>query len=361
LRLSQNFSFWESSFVIVPQQYQATLRTIEPILKIGYFEDGSVIMMKNTALFLAVFLGMLSGMSAETLKGHFAGTIALDARRNEAAGMALLENQIALVEADGDLRFFRGLEFELTVPQHLIAAGYTVLFYAELKERVENEEWEARPLYTETVNGKHTAVFQIPFRPNAGLRRTPYITLLPELPGGETALPLMLRVVRAGEEGGQVFVTTRLIPGDEGAARIALRYPQLLRDRPVSVLIDDEVVNDLGALHILREGEHQLLVVSEDYRTESRRFLIERGKISDITVTLKDTTPVLLFEAPDRALIFINNRRIVNPDAPYPIAPGTYDIRIQVSDYTIIKTVQVLKGKTYRIAFTIDLSVSEDP
>ena len=317
--------------------------------------------MKTAAFFLAALFLVPSGLAAEHLKGPFAGTFALDARRNEAAGMALAENQIALIEADGDLRFFRGLEFELTVPQHLMAAGYTVLFYAEVKERVENEEWEARPLYTETVNGKHTAVFQIPFRPNAGLRRTPYVTLLPELPGGETALPLLVRVLRAGEESGQVFVTTRLIPGDEGAVRLALRYPQLLRDRPVSVLIDDEVVTDAGALHILREGEHQLLVISEDYRTESRRFLVERGKIADITVTLKDTTPVLLFEAPDRAMIFINNRRIVNPDAPYPVTPGTYDIRIQVSDYTIIKTVQVHKGKTYRIAFTIDLSVSEEP
>jgi hypothetical protein len=149
------------------------------------------------------------------------------------------------------------------------------------------------------------------------------------------------------------------VHGDEGAVKLTLRYPQLLRDKPVSVLIDDEVVENVADPQFLREGEHRLLVISEDYRTESRRFLVDRGKTIEIAIMLKDTTPLLLFEAPDRALIFINNKRIVVTDAPYPIAPGTYDIKIQASDYTIIKTVQIQKGKTYRVAFTIDMSVSE--
>jgi hypothetical protein len=34
-------------------------------------------------------------------------------------------------------------------------------------------------------------------------------------------------------------------------------------------------------------------------------------------------------------------------------------VRFQLSDYAIVKTLTVQKGKTYRLALTIDLSIEE--
>jgi hypothetical protein len=302
-------------------------------------------------------------IAAETVKAPITAKLVVDTARNEAVTAVFPEDQAILLDIDGDTRFLRGLELELTSPQSALARNTFILtLYRDARESDETpDEWDAKPLYTENLAGKIAPVYQIPFRLAAGLRRTPYVTILPETLD-ETAFPLLIRVTSTKmppDETALFHLSVKPVSGDEGAVRVTLRYPQLLRDRPVSVLIDDELVENVATAQFLREGEHQLLVISEDYRTESRRFFVDRGKTTDILITLKDTMPLLLFEAPDRALIFINNRRIITSDAPYPIAPGTYDIKIQVSDYTIIKTVQIQKGKTYRVAFTVDMSVNE--
>jgi hypothetical protein len=320
-------------------------------------------MKKLQCALAAVFVLCSMPMSAETVKATLAGRLVVDTSRYEAVTALFPENQALILDIGGDTRFLRGVEVELTVPQSALARNpFTLAFYRNVKEsgKAENE-WEAHPFYAETLAGKIAPVYQIPLKQDSGLRRTPYVTVLPETLD-ETAFPLLLRITSAKTPPDEIalfYLSVKPVTGDEGVVKLTLNYPQLLRDRPTSVLIDDEVVENIANAHFLREGEHQLLIVSEDYRTESRRFFVDRGKTTEISITLKDTMPLLLFEAPNRALIFINNRRIIATDAPYPIAPGIYDIKIQVSDYTIIKTVQIQKGKTYRIAFTMDMSVSE--
>jgi hypothetical protein len=314
----------------------------------------------KTALGVLLLLLALPPLAAETVRAMSAERLVVDTSEEKTLTAAFSENQGVILDVDGDTRFLRGLEIEITIPSAVAHNAVAVSFYRDIKE-VGKDEWEGTPVYTEPLAGKIAAVYHVPFRPNAGFRRTPYVSLLSE-PIEETAFPVLLRVTLAkvsSEENVLFHLSVKAVHGDEGVVKLTLRYPQLLRDKPVSVLIDDEVVENVADPQFLREGEHQLLVISEDYRTESRRFLVDRGKTTEIAITLKDTMPLLLFEAPDRALIFINNKRVITTSAPYPIVPGTYDIKIQVSDYTIIKTVQVQKGKTYRIAFTMDLSVSE--
>jgi hypothetical protein len=316
-------------------------------------------MKKSLRALLILFA--LSPVFAETVKAAPYERLVIDAEGTEAVTAVFSENHAVILDIDGDTRFLRGLELELTTSQSTFTHNaFTVSFYSEIREADEGE-WEGSQVFTENLAGKIESVYHIPFRHNSGFRRTPYVSLLPE-PIGETAFPLLIRVTPAKtptDEPAQFHLSAKPVPGDEGAVKLTIRYPQLLPDRPVSVLIDDEVADNIADIHFLREGEHHLIIISEDYRTESRRFFVDRGKTTEIAITLKDTVPLLLFEAPDRALIFINNRRVVTTSTPYPIEPGTYDIKIQVGDYTIIKTVQIQKGKTYRIAFTMDLSVSE--
>jgi hypothetical protein len=317
--------------------------------------------------FLCILLSLYAlpseRLTAETIRAVLAGRLVVDTRKNEAVTMTLKENEAALLDLSGDTRFLRGLEIELTTTQNALAQNtFTMALYRDITEIEDDEaEWENRPLYTENLAGKISTIYQIPFRVNAGLRRTPYASIVPS-PVSETSFPILIRVIPAkahSEEAAHFSLSARPLPGDEGAVKLTIRYPQMLRDQPVSVLIDDAVVDDISAPRFLREGEHQLLVISEYYRTESRRFLVEQGKTTDLIITLKDLTPLLLFETPNRALIYINNRRIDTVDAPYPIEPGIYDIKIQIGDYTIIKTVHVQKGKTYRIVFSMDMSVNE--
>jgi len=119
------------------------------------------------------------------------------------------------------------------------------------------------------------------------------------------------------------------------------------------------VVENLAEELFLREGEHHLAVVSEDYRNESRRFVVERTRTVDLLIELQDPTPLIFFEAPQGTQIFLNNSPIFRGSDPIPVEPGVHEARFHVGDYTITRTITVQRGKTYRIALTVGIDIEE--
>jgi hypothetical protein len=154
-------------------------------------------------------------------------------------------------------------------------------------------------------------------------------------------------------------LTVKPILSDEGGVRIVTRFPEQLPRRPFTALIDDEVVEQPGQIRLLKEGEHHLVIISNDYRNENHRFLIERGKILDLTITLKDTVPLIFFEAPENARIFFDNEQVDISLQPITAEPGLHNVRFQMSDYSIVKPLTIQRGKTYRVTLAVDVFISE--
>jgi hypothetical protein len=75
---------------------------------------------------------------------------------------------------------------------------------------------------------------------------------------------------------------------------------------------------------------------------------------------LKDLVPQLIFEAPEGAAIFVNNVAVQNISAPLTVEPGNCEVRIDVGDYSLIRQLQIEKGKNYRISFSAELKVEEE-
>jgi len=152
----------------------------------------------------------------------------------------------------------------------------------------------------------------------------------------------------------------RPILSDEGAVRIVPRFPPQQRNRPFTVLINDNVISNISEEIVLKEGEHHLVIRSDDYRNESRRFLVERAKVIDLIIELQDPTPSIIFESPPNAVIFLNNTPVPDTREPVMTEPGVHEIRIQIGDYIVVRTLTVQRGKTYRIALDIDLTINEE-
>jgi hypothetical protein len=147
---------------------------------------------------------------------------------------------------------------------------------------------------------------------------------------------------------------------NEGAVKISLKYPANLPGDSVVVLIDDKIVDYPENESLFAEGEHSLTILSGNYRTENRRFLVERGKILELSIMLTGLTPLLIFEAPEKAEVYLDGEALANPEIPAAVEPGTHEIRIQVSGYSLSKKIIVEKGKTYTITFMASLLVNEE-
>jgi hypothetical protein len=318
--------------------------------------------------FLALFFcaALPLRLEAEPIRVQVAGSATVS-YNNSGVAITLSYSDAALILLGEEVRFFRGIELEFTVPQAFLPyrGSLALIVYSDL-DRVPAPgvaDIDARQYSFDPVPNKIQSIYQIPLRIRHGLRTTPYVQIQsPVL--SPSSFPILFRVMPIIKglndeiETMRFTLTVKPILSDEGAVYIVPRYPENLPDRPFTALIDDEVVERLQEERLLREGEHHLTIISNDYRNESRVFHVERGKIQPLTITLQDPTPLVIFEGPDNARIFFDNQPVNSP-GPLPVEPGLHEVRFQLSDYAIIKTLSVQRGKTYRLSLAIDMIIQE--
>ncbi|MDR0455305.1 MAG: hypothetical protein LBH20_01305 [Treponema sp.] len=307
--------------------------------------------------------------AAESFRSLLEGTIELSADNPEGSSINLAYNSSALISLGSGSRFFRGIELELSAPQAWLAqrGSLAMLIYAELDHLPSpgTNDLEGRRIAFDALPNKIKIIYQIPVRRSHGLKTTPYVSVPVDttLPASFPLLFKLMPIIKGLSEEVekmQFTISARPILADEGAVRLNFRYPEQLRDKPFIVLIDDVVLKNITEEQILKEGEHRLLVLSDDYRNENRRFMVERAKRLDIAVNLQDPTPLIIFEAPGNAHIFLNNNPVARENGPLQVEPGVYEAKFQVGDYTITKSITVQRGKTYRIALAVGIDIEEN-
>jgi hypothetical protein len=312
-------------------------------------------------------LGSPGLLGAEPLRVVNAGNllVSLDKPEGESFGLSYADS--AVISLGEDIRFFQGIELEFTLPQTYLPhrGSLALVLYGDLDRMPEPgvTDLSARQLFIEPIPNKLQVIYQIPIRSGHGLRPSPYVSLpvgIVEPP----VFPLLFRVMPVDKGLSEEIeimhfqLSAKPIFSDEGAVRLTLRYPEQLPGRPVTVLIDDEVAERLQEARLLKEGEHRLVIISNDYRNENRRFLIERGKTLELTIILQDTIPLIFFEAPESARIFFDNNPVEGGAQPLAVEPGRHEVRFQMSDYSVVKPLTIQRGKTYRIALAVDISIS---
>ena len=323
----------------------------------------------KTRMGVLLFLFIVSfQVQGEPLRALIAGTHKVSLSNPEGTTVPLSYVSSSLIQIEGDTRFFRGLQLELIAPQNYLnyRGSLAAALYGELNHAPEigAADLECRLLAFDPLPAKIQTIYLVPMRADHGFRSSPYASILTDILNIST-FPLLFRLMPvikgiSDEMERMIFyLNVRPILGDEGALRINIRYPYNLPDRPLTVLINDRVIDNPREERLLKEGEHHLVILSEDYRNISRVFVVERAKILDLSVELLDTTPLLVFECPENARVYLDNTFIPNPRIPHPTEPGIHEVRFQVSDYTIIRPITVQKGKTYRVSLSVDVNIVE--
>jgi hypothetical protein len=293
----------------------------------------------------------------------------LSSSNPEGATVSLGSNGSVLVNLGKDTRFLRGIELELTTPQGWLAyrGSLAMLVYADLDHQPSRgiNDLEGRRVVFDPLPNKVKTVYQLPIRSSHGLRTSPYAVVIQNsvVPASFPILFRLMAIVKGINEEleNMVFtLTAKPIFTDEGAVKINYRYPQQLRGKQFTVLIDDVVIENLAEERLLKEGEHHLAVLSEDYRNESRRFMVERAKTTDLVIELQDPTPLIVFEAPGNTRIFLNNNPVARDSGPIPVDPGTHEARFHIGDYILTKIINVQRGKTYKVAVSVGIDIDEN-
>jgi hypothetical protein len=324
--------------------------------------------MKSRYGFCALFLFLCYYIEAESLRVLVAGSLEISLDNPAGVSIPLGYNGSAVISLAKEVRFFRGIELELSAPQLWLShrGSLAMAVYADLDAAPETgvADLQGRRIAFDPLPNKRQIVYQLPIRPSHGLKSSPYVTVPAEVTR-PSSFPVLFRIMPvikglSEELESMVFqVTAKPILSDEGAVRLSPQYPEQLQGKPFTVLIDDELIENPAEERLIKEGEHHLMILSDDYRNESRRFVVERAKVLNLTIELQDPTPLMIFEGPENAGIFLDDKPVSYAMGPVPLEPGLHEVKFQVGDYTIAKTVTVQRGKTYRMALTVDLNVSE--
>ncbi len=325
--------------------------------------------MKVRLYALACLFSILAPLGAETFRTTLKGSIEVSPHKPEGKSLTLTYIDSVAITLTQDAAFLRGIELELKVPQIYLKYRSSVglSIYKGNKEIVKPGviDFDLERLAFEIIPGKLQAVYQIPLRQGHGLKTSPYVTV----PTGiiqPQSFPLVLRLMPLIKglseevETMEFVLTVRPIVADEGVLRLNIKTPETIKDKPFTVLIDDAVIPDYSKERILKTGEHHVSIVSEDFRTESRTFFIERAKTVDVNIELRDTTPMIIFEAPENTKIFFDDTPVTNPRQSHLVEPGQHTVRFQVGDYAVLKQLLIEKGKTYRIALIIDVDIKDE-
>jgi hypothetical protein len=325
--------------------------------------------MPRAVILLTVFLLFpVINLSPDSYRTIVEDTFEVSPERPAGSSATLGINSAVIFNIGGEIRFLRGIELEITAPQVWLSyrGALVMAAYNNISPQTASgiADMDGSRIAFEPLPSKLQIVYQIPVRQSHGLRTTPYVTVPTGIIAPST-FPLLfsLSPVMKGltnEFENMTFnITVRPILSDEGAVRITTRFPAQLRNRPITVLINDNVITSISELIFLREGEHHLLILSDDYRNESRRFVVERARILDLVIELQDTAPLLIFEAPQNARVFLDNVPVTISREPVKTEPGQHEVRFQIGDYTVIRTLNVQRGKTYRVDLEVDLTINE--
>jgi len=278
-------------------------------------------------------------------------------------------NTAVIINLGAETRFLRGVEIEIAAPQAWLPYRGSVVMsiYANINPQTADgiTDMDGSRIAFEPLPSRLRIIYQIPIRRQHGLRTTTSV-IVPTGVVQPSSFPIMFRLMQVSKglpdefENKLFNLTVRPVLSDEGAVRLIPRYPAQLRNRPFTVLIDDNVIPNISEQILLREGEHHLVVLSEDYRNESRRFVVERAKVVDLTIELQDPTPIIIFEAPQNAQIYLNNNLIPRNRDSVTVEPGQHEVKFQVADYTLTRTLNIQRGKTYRVSLAVDLTVQEE-
>jgi hypothetical protein len=308
---------------------------------------------------------------AEDLRTLVAGSAVLSSENPEGSRLAMGYNDAIAVSLSKDSSFIQGMEIELKVPAAVMAlpGGFAYELWRKVDPLPEKSRFGYRGerIITQPLPSRASLVLQVPIRKDHSLKPGPYATLLPVVVEAKD-FPFLFRLIAVSKgfssevENAQFQVRVRPILTDEGALGIRLRFPEGQGERtPIVVSVDDRKV-DPSALLLLKAGIHRLHIASENYREENRSFTIEQGKILDMVIDLQDTTPVLLIEAPDSALVLLDGARIDHVTKPQmQVEAGEHSATCRIGDYTVTRKFTAYRGKTYRLVLAIDLQVQESP
>lgn len=311
----------------------------------------------------------LHAYALDTFRVRSLSVIAIDGQKSEAQSVDLGYNDAIGIVFPKNTTFLKGVEIEIKIPQDILSYRNSMAYglYRKIQPYpvASSIDYQGEQITLQTLPSRLSFVLQLPLQKNHNLKTGPYSTVLNYVydvskgPLLFRLLPIMKGLPENIES--LVFsVKVKPILTDEGGFQLKILYPKDT-PAPVSVRIDENLIQNSEGLTVLSPGNHHLSIVSDEYRNEVRMFTVESARVTEFTVTMQDTIPRLFLVAPENARIFVDGNPVENTKESMPVQSGEHTIRFLIGDYELTRQITVEKAKDYTVSMKIDIEVTETP
>lgn len=287
----------------------------------------------------------------------------------------IVMEEIAVLHLNADFRFVEGMRLEIQVPRNARLHPGTLGLYLYKNVRPQPEErlmsLEGDRVFFLPIPNAARFFLTVPLQPSHGFRQTAdtYVTAA-VAPGSfplvATLLPITKGITR---ETASASFTLNVEPmmKNLGAVRLMIRDPdgQLLDPR-------DELAQEFTLRlngDTLRYGEEELVMApglyrigleSDRYEHEQLTFGVERGRVAQVALSLREPRSVVRIEAPSGAELFINGESVAYEEQEFTLPPGEHTVLFRVGNYSISRRLTVEPKKNYEISLGLDILIEEN-
>lgn len=317
---------------------------------------------RKTFIFFIFLIAISIQLYGETFRVH--ELIPLKINENAEIGI----NDSIAVRLPEDRTFIEGLEFIIQIPKILTEWRDSVAMtvYNNISPAPEKGiiDFYGTKQYVSTLPSKMTWLVHIPLRESTSIKNDGYVTKI-EIPVNENQEFLFLRFQPA----------MKGVPDDVYSEKLKISVkPILINKGMLNLTVKDTDSNDVSAeitiddqntilnngKILLSPGNHSITIHNDNYRNETHSIIIEQAKITDINIVLKSSEPTICITAPNNAQIFLDNANFIDLDKEKVISEGEHQIKMQIGGYEVIRTINIQKGKSYRVNLAIELDITEE-
>ncbi len=327
---------------------------------------------KRVSLFLLVFLLCSHFVFTETFRVR--GVVIKEFSENSGSQtIDLGMNEALYIQVVDDIQFLQCIELKVTIPAILAEYGGAVAysFYDNISPTPSERriDYSATRLHIGTFSNRLTYYIQVPLTNDFEKKDDPYTTTVSlnteeQLKEFFFRVHIVMKGIPDGLFDSSLKVEIRPVLADKGLLNLSVLYPPEFKGediKPPFIIFIDEVMTDFTGDSIpLPVGKHHVTVSSEHYRNEVQTFVIDKAKETHVEIQLQDIAPLLAISAPENTRFYLNDVEYKNFSKPIVVSPGMHQLRFTIGDYEIIRSVEVMNGRTYAINVALDIDVTEE-
>ena len=317
-----------------------------------------------------LFLLTIPLLNAETFRVSKVKTVNLTNDFTTEKSTSVGINESLAIFLPEDKTFLQGLEIKMEIPSAIASwpdcVACSIYNNISPKPSESKIDYSGTRFFVSTLPGRLSWILQIPLTKNNTIKSNNYTSkteVLTNIKNDSVFLRFqsIMKGIPSEILKSSIQISVKPILIDKGYLNLSLVSNQEENLQPCTLYIDDNLVEITDATKVLLDtGIHNVTLISDFYRTEVRTVRVDQAKTTDLLIELKSVEPTLLILAPEGTLVFLDDEPCNIIGTEFVISEGEHKIKFTVGDYEILRTINVIKGKSYKANFSLDLDITEE-